>query len=148
MCTGSQITSPYLLDRAKNCFTGLRRVNRSKRPPPLVLALDEAHVMTNRASSVLGSLLDIFCSVLADLKELSSDGSGIIHFATIFLSTNIQLNSVGPTIDQIGSQRSHTTSLAGALTCVPFDVFVEQNKKWTVQEISTLKFISTFGRPL
>ena len=129
-----------------NCFTELRR---SKRPPPLVLALDEAHVMTNHdASSVPGSLLDIFSSILADIKELSSDGSGIIHFATIFLSTNTQLNNVAPTIGQIESQRSHTTSLAGVLTCFPFDVFVEQNKKWTIEEMSTLESISTLGRLL
>ena len=146
---GTEITSPYLFERAENCFTMLRNVNPSDRPPPLVLALDEAHVMTNRdASSVPGSLLDIFCSVLADLKQFSPDGNGIIHFATIFLSTNTQLNNVAPTIGQIESQRSRTTSLAGALTCVPFDVFVEQNRKWTVEEISTLKFISSFGRPL
>src|SRR5438445_807113 len=87
--TGSQITSPDLFERAKYCFTRLRSVNHSERPPPLVLALDEAHVMTKRnASSVPGSLLDIFCSVLADLKEHSADQSGIIHFVTIFMSTN------------------------------------------------------------
>ena len=62
--TGSQITSLGLFERANNCFTKLRSVNRSERPPPLVLALDEAHAMTKRdASSVPGSLLDIFCKV-------------------------------------------------------------------------------------
>jgi hypothetical protein len=64
------------------------------------------------------------------------------------LSTNSQLNDVAPTVGQIESQRSRATSQAGALTCVPFDVFVYKNKTWTVGEISTLRFISTFGRPL
>jgi len=58
---GNQITSPDLLERAKICFTKLRGVDPSKPPPPLVLALDEAHVMTMRdAGPVSGSLLDIF----------------------------------------------------------------------------------------
>ncbi len=101
-----------------------------------------------RGSPVQGTLLDIFTSVLADLKQISPDWVTEIHFATIFLSTNTQLNSVTPSVRQIASERSHSVRLAGALTCVPFDVFVERKKDWTVAEISTLKFISTFGRPL
>ena len=119
-----------------------------ERPPPLVLALDEAHVMTNRGGSVQWSLLNIFSSVLADLKQASADWNDIIHFATIFLSTNSELNYVALSTGQIASQRSYATSLPGALTCVPFDVFVDKKKQWTVADISSLKFISTFGRPL
>ena len=103
--------------------------------------------MTDRGGSVPESLLDIFSSVLADLKQASADWNDIIHFATIFLSTNLELNNVADT-GQIASQRSYATSLAGALTCVPFDVFVDKKKQWTVEDISSLKFISTFGRPL
>jgi len=73
---------------------------------------------------------------------------GSFNFAAILLSTNSQLNDVAPTVGQIESQRSRASLLAGALTCIPFDVFVERNKTWTVEEISTLQFISTFGRPL
>jgi hypothetical protein len=118
-------------------------------PAPLVLALDEAHVMSDRESSVSGSLLDIFSSVLADLKYFSVDRKGGIHFATIFLSTNSELNKFAATTGQIASQRLDSTDLAGALTCIPFDVFVDKTKNtWTVAEISTLEFIGTFGRPL
>ena len=126
--TGTEITNKCLVQSARNFFSKLREAY-PKRPPPLVLALDEAHVpvMTDRGGSVPESLLDIFSSVLADLKQASADWNDIIHFATIFLSTNLELNNVAPSTDtgQIASQRSYATSLAGALTCVPFDVFVD-----------------------
>ena len=144
--TGTEITNKCLVQSARNFFSKLREAY-PKRPPPLVLALDEAHVMTDRGGSVPESLLDIFSSVLADLKQASADWNDIIHFATIFLSTNLELNNVADT-GQIASQRSYATSLAGALTCVLFDVFVDKKKQWTVEDISSLKFISTFGRPL
>jgi hypothetical protein len=118
-------------------------------PSPLVLALDDAHVMSDRNGSVPGSLLDIFSNVLADLKNFSIDRKGGIHFATIFLSTNSELNKFAATTGQIASQRLDSKDLAGALTCIPFDVFVDKTKNtWTVAEISTLEFIGTFGRPL
>lgn len=145
--TGAEITTTRLVDSAKIFFKELRKFY-PERPPPLVLALDEAHVMSDRGDSVPGLLLDIFSSVLADLKEASADWTNIIHFATIFLSTDSKLNNVGLSTGQIASQRSHATHLAGTLTCVPFDVFVDKKREWTVADISTLKFISTFGRPL
>jgi hypothetical protein len=130
-----------LLQSAQNFFAELRKVFPG-RPPPLVLALDEAHVMSDRG------LLDLFSSVLSDLKHASADWNGDIHFATIFLSTNFKLNNIAPSTGQISSQRLCSIRLTGALTCVPFDVFVDKEKEWTVKDISTLKFISTFGRPL
>ena len=59
--------------QCKEFFTKLREYY-PERPPPLVLALDEAHVMTNRrGGSVQWSLFNIFASVLADLKQASAD---------------------------------------------------------------------------
>ena len=142
------ITNTHLIDSAMNFFKELRKAYPGGRPPPLVLALDEVHVMSDRGCSVPGSLLDIFTGVLSDLKATSANWTNIIHFATIFLSTNPELKYVAPPTDQIASQRLPTMFPAGTLTCVPFDVFVEKKKKWTVANISTLKFISTFGRPL
>lgn len=104
--------------------------------------------MAQRGASVPESLLDIFCSVMADMKEVYSEGKDGTHFACIFLSTNSELNSVAPTVGQISSQRAGSQELAGALTCVPFDVFVERDRSWTVAEISTLDFLGDFGRPL
>jgi len=72
----------------------LRKVNHSDRPPPFILA----HVDDNPLPG--GTLLDIFTSVLADLKQISPDW---VTFATIFLSTNTQLNSVTPSVRQIAS---------------------------------------------
>jgi len=103
--------------------------------------------MTTRGRGHATSL-EILTSVLADLKQNSPDWLTEIHFATIFLSTNTQLNSLARFKGQIGSERSHSARLAGVLTCVPFDIFVVHKKVWTVAEISTLQFISTFGRPL
>jgi hypothetical protein len=147
--TGSDITYPSLLENAKNFFKVLRKAF-PECSPRLVLALDEAHVMSDRGRerALEGSLLDIFSSVLADLKHASADLNGDIHFATIFLSTNSELNNIAQSMGQIASQRVGSMRLAGALTCVPFDVFVDKEKEWTVKDISTLKFISTFGRPL
>jgi hypothetical protein len=146
---GGQITNPFLIRSAERCFQYLQTFDPSKRPPPFVLALDEAHVMTKRTgSSVPGPLLDILSSVMADLKEHSPGETGNIHFASIFLSTNTQPNLIAPTSGQIASERLSASFLAGVLTCVPWDIFVEQNKEWSVEEISTLKFISGFGRPL
>jgi hypothetical protein len=145
---GASITSTHLSNSAKNFFTRLRS-EIDPQTAPLVLALDEAHVMSDRKDSVSASLLDIFSSVLADLKNFSVDRKGGIHFATIFLSTNSELNKIAATPEQIASQRATSHRLAGALTCIPFDVFVDKTKnRWTVAEISTLKFIGTFGRPL
>jgi hypothetical protein len=142
--TGSKITNPPL-QSARKFFAELRKASPG-RPPPLVLALDEAHVMSEGGR--YGSLLDIFSSVLADLKHSSANLSGDIYFATIFISTNYELNYIAPSTGQISSQRICSKRLAGALTCVPFDVFVDKEKEWTVKDISTLKFISTFGRPV
>ena len=144
--TGGQVTWDCLRDNAQKFFQETRRhylTQQSACPPPLVLALDEAHVMAQRDAPV-PSLLDIFCSVMADMKEWEQG----MHFACIFLSTNSQLNNVAPTVGQIISERASTQQLAGALTCVPFDVFVERNRRWTVAKISTLSFLGLFGRPL
>ena len=65
-----------------------------------------------------------------------------------FLSTNSELINVAPTAGQISSKRAGSVKLAGALTCVPFDVFVERDRRWTVEQISTLDFLGLFGRPL
>jgi hypothetical protein len=144
---GAGITSTDLKRNAKNFFTRLR--SEIDQTAPLVLALDEAHVMSDRKDSVSASLLDIFSSVLADLKNFSINRNDGINFATIFLSTNSELNKIAATPEQIASQRATSHRLAGALTCIPFDVFVDKTKnRWTVAEISTLKFIGTFGRPL
>ena len=104
--------------------------------------------MTQRGASVPVPLLDIFCSVMADMKEVYSGGKDGTHFACIFLSTNSELNDVAPVVGQISSERAGSRKLAGALTCVPFDVFVEPDRSWTVAEISTLNFLGDFGRPL
>ena len=109
--------------------------------------------MAQRGASVPGypkpgSLLDIFCSVMADMKAIYPDWTQEVHFACIFLSTNSELNNVAPTVGQISSERTVSHMLAGALTCVPFDVFVERDRSWTVADISTLDFIGLFGRPL
>ena len=104
--------------------------------------------MAQRDASMPESRLDIFCSVMADMKEVYSEGKEGTHFACIFLSTNSELNNVAPTAGQISSERLASRALAGALTCVPFDVFVEWDRSWTVAQISTLNFLGNFGRPL
>lgn len=148
--TGSAVTDSTLSSTANALFTKLRAVDPSPRPPPFILVLDEAHVLTIRGlrSPVQGTLLDLFSSVLADLKQSSPDWGSPIHFATIFLSTNTELNRVASSAPQIASNRSHSAPLAGALTFIAFDVFLDHKDDWTVAEISTLEFISTFGRPL
>ena len=148
--TGSAVTNSTLSRIANALFAKLRAVDLSPRPPPFILVLDEAHVLTTRSlrSPVQGTLLDIFSSVLADLKHLSPDWGSPIHFATIFVSTKTELNRVAPSAPQITSNRSHSAPLAGALTFIAFDVFLDHKDDWTVAEISTLEFISTFGRPL
>jgi hypothetical protein len=149
--TGGQVTLDNLRHNAQKFFVETRRRHPTQQPaypPPLVLALDEAHVMAQRGASVPESLLDIFCSVMADMKEVYSEGKEGTHFACIFLSTNSELNNVTPTAGQISSERVGSRELAGALTCVPFDVFVERDRNWRVAQISTLNFLGDFGRPL
>ena len=84
---------------------------------------------------------------MANMKEVSSMETRM-HFACIFLSTNSELINVAPTAGQISSKRAGYVQLAGALTCVPFDVFVERDRRWTVEQISTLDFLGLFGHPL
>jgi hypothetical protein len=148
--TGEQVTLDALRHNAQKFFDETRRRHPTQQgdPPPLVLALDEAHVMTQRGASVPVPLLDIFCSVMADMKEVYSDGKTGIRFACIFLSTNSELNNVAPAVGQISSQRASSRKLAGALTCLPFDMYVKRDRSWTVAEISTLDFLGDFGRPL
>jgi hypothetical protein len=149
--TGGQVTLDDLLRSAQKFFNETRRRHPTQQPaypPPLVLALDDAHTMAQRGASVPGSLLEIFCGVMADMKEVYSKWKDGMHFACIFLSTNLELNDVAPTAGQISSERVGSRELAGALTCVPFDVFVERDRSWTVAEISTLNFLGDFGCPL
>ena len=130
--TGSTITNDTLSKQAKTFFKKLREVNHSNRPPPFILALDEAHVLTTRGRGYATSL-EIFTKIPL---------IGLLKFISPLFSYQRTLKG------QIGSERSHSARLAGVLTCVPFDIFVVHKKVWTVAEISTLQFISTFGRPL
>ncbi|KAF9011504.1 hypothetical protein BDZ89DRAFT_1077772 [Hymenopellis radicata] len=146
--TCGQVTWDSLRRSAEKFFEQTRRHHLTQQPaypPPLVLALDEAHVMAQHGASMLESLLDIFCSVMADMKAVYSGWKQNMHFTCIFLSTNSELNNVTPTVGQISSKHMSSLMLAGALTCVPFDVFVEQDRSWTVSEISTLDFLGSFG---
>jgi hypothetical protein len=120
-------------------------------PHPIIVALDEAHTLAKLKSHDNWRCLDVFSAAMSAFKDLDRQGFTSFQLAAVFTSTISELNVFAPTAQQIQSQRlGKGLTLAGALTCVPFDVFLEKALPVSckVDYISRYEFLASFGRPM
>jgi hypothetical protein len=116
-------------------------------PPLVVLAFDEAHVLSIEKHQFDTGYFSKFSELRRALRALNE-----LPIFSVFLSTSGKIQNITPRAEFDGSGRVQKSDLVllPPFTELGFDQMVRQisNGDLTIEEVSTVMFMALFGRPL
>jgi len=124
------------------------RSNISKLPPMVIIAFDEAHVLTDTKHNPLDGTWSKFSELRRGIRVLNP-----YPFFSLFLSTTGKIQDFTPPPHKDGSKRLERRALVllPPFTELGFDQMVQSrisDGSATIDEVSTVEYMAMFGRPL
>jgi hypothetical protein len=116
---------------------------------PVLISIDEVHVLFKFRDQDKGSAYNLFASLKSVLSE-----AVLSNFCVIFLSTATSIPDLAPAREVAPSIRERRIDciLPTPFCEVPFDAHIIENPlvagKETLSSVGTLEFAAKFGRPL
>ncbi|KIL63618.1 hypothetical protein M378DRAFT_24971 [Amanita muscaria Koide BX008] len=136
------------LDLLKCLDPILKDANLETLPPLVVLAFDEAHVLSVEKHQFDTAYFSEFSELRRALRALNE-----LPIFSVFLSTSGQIQNITPPAEGDASSRVQKSKLVllAPFTELGFDQMVKEeisDGALTIEDVTTIEFMARFGRPL
>ncbi|KAM6501280.1 hypothetical protein JOM56_004294, partial [Amanita muscaria] len=147
-CVPSLFAVTTALDLLKCLDPILKDANLETLPPLVVLAFDEAHVLSVEKHQFDTAYFSEFSELRRALRALNE-----LPIFSVFLSTSGQIQNITPPAEGDASSRVQKSKLVllAPFTELGFDQMVKEeisDGALTIEDVTTIEFMARFGRPL